>query len=181
MPLKKKKKKRDKTKSLLQTGNDDSTVHQPCFHGETFSTCRLKQIINTKTCKTMKMFSFKNGGRGWGHTTLKGETMTCDTGPGHTLLGHAALGDLFSDFFFFFLLLFFHLRSCQECGQWDSQAARVTVHQYQHDHHQYHHYCHHRYCHPPHGIIIIIIILIFFIIIFDVLLRLENNLHHVFY
>lgn len=83
-------------------------------------------------------------------------------------------------FFLFFLLLFFHLRSCQECGQWDSQAARVTVHQYQHDHHQYHHYCHHRYCHPPHGIIIIII-LIFFIIIFDFLLRLENNLHHVFY
>lgn len=127
----------------------------------------------------MKMFSFENGGRGWGHTTLKGETMTCDTGPGHTLLGHAALGDLFSDFFFIFFLLFFHLRSCQECGQWDSQAARVTVHQYQHDH-QYHHYCHHRYCHPPHGIIIIVI-LIFFIIIFDFLLKLENNLHHVFY
>lgn len=54
----------------------------------------------------MKMFSFKNGVRGWGHTTLKGETMTCDNGPGHTLLGHAALGDLFSDFFFFFNCFF---------------------------------------------------------------------------
>lgn len=97
--------------------------------------------------------------------------MTCDTGPGHTLLGHAALGDLFSDFlllllFFLFVFIVFHLRSCQECGQWDSQAARVTVH-HQHHHHQYHHhYCHHHYCHPPQGIIIIrIIMIIIFVII----------------
>lgn len=69
---------------------------------------------------------------------------------------------------FFFLFLFcivFHLRSCQECGQWDSQAARVTVHHHHHhyQHHHHHHYCHHHYSHPPYGIIIIILIIVIII------------------
>lgn len=83
------------------------------------------------------------------------------------MLGHAAPGDLFSDFSFFCFYYVFHLRSCQECGKWDSQAARVTV---QHRHHHYHHHqyyhhhnhCHHRYYHPAHSIIIIFIIILLF-------------------
>lgn len=97
-------------------------------------------------------------------------------GPGHTMLGHAALVDLFSDFAFFVVVSFcfyyvFHLRSCQECNKWDSQAARVTVHHHHHHYHQHHH--HHHYYHSPKGIIIIISSS------FNFFLNLENNLHHI--
>lgn len=59
-------------------------------------------------------------------------------GPGHTMLGHAALRDLFSDFSFFLCFCWvFFFSTCalvKECDEWDSQAARVTVDYHHHEH-----------------------------------------------
>lgn len=148
------------TSASVQYGEKPITLKAGC-HKLKEQAVYSRNYMNNQSIKCEKQILIMVPVTGSPHGRNTNQHRTCQTGPGHIMLGHAALGDLLVIFhFLFFFINVFHLRSCQQFGKMGQSSSKSHNHSHNHHHNHHHqHHCQHHY--PPHNITIIIFIIMF--------------------